>query len=315
MNRGTYLLLCGGVGGSKLADGLSRILQPDELSIVVNTADDFRHLGLQICPDLDTVTYMLAGLIDHDRGWGRKDESWSAMEAMRVFGGPSWFNLGDRDLALHLWRTLRVDEGRSLSQVTDELASRLGIRHAITPMSDDTVQTIIETNAGDLGFQEYFVHQRCAPVATGYRYEGVDKAKPTSRFLSSLADPNLRGIIIAPSNPFLSIGPIIELSGVRAALLSSAVPRLAVSPLVAGKALKGPVSKLLGELGYHQDARGVMSFYDGLLNGFMFDERDPQQPISGGVELFAGDLLMQDEANRVRVAQLALDLVDRLHQN
>ncbi|MDE5445779.1 2-phospho-L-lactate transferase [Bradyrhizobium sp. CSA207] len=311
MNK-SYIALCGGVGGSKLADGLARILPPDRLTIVVNTADDFDHLGLRICPDLDTVTYMLSDLAHPQRGWGRADETWACMEVTKQLGGDSWFQLGDRDLALHLYRTQRIKEGASLSAITSEICRRFGVEHSLVPMCEEVVNTIIDTEIGELSFQDYFVRHQCAITAHRVRYEGLGRAKPSAAFEAALSSPQLAGIIIAPSNPILSIGPIVGLAGVREAIAERRIPVAAVSPLIGGKAVKGPADKLLAELGYEAGNGGLLAYYGGLIDGVIIDSRDEVIGANPGNLTVSGDILMKDAQDRIRVAQLCIDLLSRL---
>jgi LPPG:FO 2-phospho-L-lactate transferase len=308
----SYLAFCGGVGGSKLADGLAQILPPDQLTIVVNTADDFDHLGLRICPDLDTVTYMLSGLAHPQRGWGRVDETWACMETTKQLCGESWFQLGDRDLALHLYRTQRLREGASLAAITAESCQRLGVRHAITPMCEEAVRTIVDTEIGELSFQNYFVRHQCAVKAQGVRYEGLGTAKPSARFEAALNSPSLAGVIIAPSNPILSIGPVLGISGVREAIVDRKIPVVAVSPLIGGKAVKGPADKLMAEFGYAPGNTGILAFYSGLIDGIVIDSMDDVAAVEPVNLTVSGNTLMKDAADRSRVAQLCMDLLDRL---
>lgn len=290
------------------------ICAADKLTIVVNTGDDFDHLGLRICPDIDTVTYMLAGFVDEARGWGRAKESWAAMETLAMLDGPTWFNLGDRDLTLHLWRTHLLREGHSLSEVTHIVASQLGVRHTIAPISNNSIRTLLQTDDGELSFQDYFVRRRCEPAVTSIRYSGIQDASLNPEVQAAFADPNLRGIIIAPSNPFLSIGPMLAVSKLADILQLRSVPCVAVSPLVGGKAIKGPLSKLLSELRYEQNAAGIISFYGDLIDGFVLDERDQDIPIVGPrLRIFKADTLMPDRANRLRLSEYVLEAIDALH--
>ncbi len=268
------LALCGGVGGAKLALGLSHILGNDELTIVVNTGDDFDHLGMRICPDIDTVTYTLAGIVNPETGWGRADETGSFMEALDTLGGEDWFYLGDKDLALHVARTHRLGAGQSLSQITESIAKRLSIGPRILPMSDDPVATMVETKTGTLAFQHYFVRERCEPKVTGFYFDGIDNAKPHPDLLALLADQALDSVIICPSNPFVSIDPILSLAGVREALRDCPAPIIAVSPIVGGKAVKGPTAKMMTELDLAPTSVEVLKRYRDLLDGFVLDERD-----------------------------------------
>ena len=307
----TYLVLCGGVGGSKLADGLARILPPEELTIVVNTADDFDHLGMRICPDIDTVTYMLGELVHPERGWGRADETWFCMEVLRSLGGESWFQLGDRDLARHLFRTQRLKAGDTLTAITAEVCTRFGIRHVPVPMSEDAVSTIIGTDQGELSFQDYFVRLRCVPKADGIRYAGSDQAKPSEPFVRALQSPDLTGIVIAPSNPVLSIAPILALPDIRQTIAERRIPVVAVSPLIGGRAVKGPADKLMAELRHPPGNAGIASFYGGLIDGLIIDRMD-ESDIGATVRTHAGDILMKNAADRERVARLCLEMLGEI---
>lgn len=268
------LALSGGVGGAKLALGLSKILAPEQLTIVANTADDFEHLGLSISPDLDTVMYTLAGINNQKLGWGLAGESWNAMDAMETLGGASWFRLGDRDIATHLERSERLRRGDSLSSVTDYLSRKLGIKHRILPMTDDSVRTQIVTTKGLLAFQEYFVREQCEPTITDYSFAGIEVASPQRTFMDLLESDNLGAIIICPSNPFVSVEPILSLPGVRAAMRATRAPIVAVSPIVGGAAIKGPAAKMMKELKFDVSATGVAEYYGDLLTGFVLDEVD-----------------------------------------
>jgi LPPG:FO 2-phospho-L-lactate transferase len=304
--------LCGGVGGAKLAHGLSLVLPPDDLTIIVNTGDDFEHLGLTICPDLDAVVYALADLSDPVRGWGRRNETWTFLQALSGLGVDTWFQLGDADLAMHVARTAALARGASLSEATRTLAAALGIRHRIVPMSDAAVRTQLLTDEGWLDFQEYFVHRQCAPRLKELRFAGCESAPPHPQALDALARSDLRAIIICPSNPFVSIGPILALPALRAALESACAPVLAVTPIVGGKAIKGPAAKMLEELGLAVSAQSVAKYYDGLLDVFVSDESDP--PIQGPPEvrmLRAATLMTSVEA-RSRLARDVLAAADAL---
>jgi LPPG:FO 2-phospho-L-lactate transferase len=268
-----YVALSGGVGGAKLALGLAQLLA-DRLSVIVNTGDDFEHLGLYVSPDLDTALYTLAGLVNVETGWGRHSETWTFMAALRQLGGPGWFNLGDGDLATHVLRTLRLRDGQTLTAVCAELARRLGIASHLLPMSDEPVRTLVETDAGTLAFQEYFVREACAPRVKQIRFAGADKAKPTRQVLQALADDELRGIIVCPSNPWLSVDPILAVPGLRQALRAARVPVVAVSPIIAGQAVKGPAAKIMAELGMAADSRSIAGYYAGLVDGLLIDVRD-----------------------------------------
>jgi LPPG:FO 2-phospho-L-lactate transferase len=273
------LALAGGVGGAKLAQGLAMRLAPGELLIVVNTGDDFVHLGLNISPDLDTVMYWLAGLNDRGRGWGLAGETWNFMDALGRIGGPTWFNLGDADLATHVVRTQMLGEGASLSAVTRALYTRLGIAHAVAPMTDAPVRTIVHTADAALAFQDYFVRLQCAPAITGVSFAGTEAAKPSPAFAAAMGNPALRAVVICPSNPLLSIDPILSIPRVQDWLRRSPIPVVAVSPIVGTEAIKGPAAKIFRELGRHVSVQGIAEHYHGLINGLVIDTVDaPAKP-------------------------------------
>lgn len=302
------LALAGGVGGARLARGLARLLAPDSLLLAVNTGDDFRHLGLHVSPDLDTVTYTLAGCADPRNGWGLADETWAVMAALEALGGETWFRLGDRDLATHLERTRRLDSGETLSAATAALAERFGVAHRVAPMSDDPVRTMVDTaEAGRLAFQEYFVRRRARPTVTALAFEGADRAAPAPALAAALASPALEAIVICPSNPPLSILPILSVPGVRAALGKRRAPVVAVSPLIAGKAVKGPTAAVMRGLGHAPTAAGVAGFYGELLNGLVVDRADAGLRLPGKA-VAATDTLMRDADASARVAEAALRL-------
>lgn len=309
MSRKHVLALSGGVGGAKLAAGLAAVLAPQDLTIVVNTADDFEHLGLTICPDIDSVAYALSGLNDAQRGWGVKDESWQAMAMLKALGEADWFNLGDRDLGMHIARSWRLRAGETLSQVTARLTRELGIAAAIVPMSDMPVHTQVGTGEGWLDFQRYFVAEQCRPVATGIRFEGVPGASPSPAFAEALARDDLAAIVVCPSNPYLSVDPILAVEGVRAALGESKAPLVAVSPLVGGAALKGPLAKLLGELGQEVSNRAIADHYGDLLDHLIIDTADggdAEGLRESGLCVTVTGTVMCDADDRERLARVAL---------
>lgn len=265
--------LSGGVGGAKLARGLARVLPAGTLTVVCNTGDDFEHFGLPISPDLDSVMYALAGVADTQRGWGRANETWSFMEAIRQLGLPDWFNLGDRDLATHVWRRARRAEGASLSQITDELATRLGVTQRLLPMSNDSVRTQLDTDAGTLDFQDYFVRRRAAPRVRALQFIGAQSARlplPPTQLTADL-------IVICPSNPYLSIDPILAIPAWRAWLQQRDCAAVAVSPIVAGDAIKGCAAKMIREFGLPCEAATVARHYGELIDGFVIDAQDAAQ--------------------------------------
>ena len=306
---GHVLALSGGVGGAKLAAGLAAVLPPGQLTIAVNTGDDFEHLGLTVCPDIDSVVYALAGLNDTVRGWGVVDESWRAMEMLGRLGEAQWFNLGDRDLAMHVARSWRLRAGESLSDVTARLTGALGIAHRVVPMSDAPVRTQVETAEGWLDFQHYFVREQCRPVARAIRFAGTPGAAPSPGLAEALARPDLAAVVLCPSNPFLSVDPILSVDGVREQLAALRVPFVAVSPLVGGKAIKGPLAKLLGELGRTCDNRAIATHYTGLVDHLIIDESDRAEAEglrAMGLCATITGTVMCDAEDRERLARVAL---------
>lgn len=307
--NGHVIALCGGVGGAKLAFGLTRLLTSEALSLIVNTGDDFEHLGLRICPDIDTVIYTLAQVSDRKRGWGLAGESWNFMEQLSRLGGEQWFNLGDKDLALHIERTRMLAEGMSLSNTTSSLASAFGLPNFIIPMSDQPVGTIIETEYTALPFQHYFVKEQCRPIARSIRFEGADRAAPSPAFAAALQRRDISAVILCPSNPYLSIDPILAVPGVRDALLKLEAPIIAVSPIIGGKALKGPAAKLMSELGVTPGVAAVAAHYRGLINGLVIDETDMSQSAqvrSAGAEPFIARSVMVSDEDRIELARRTL---------
>ena len=309
---GKFLALAGGVGGAKLALGLSETLPPAELTVAVNTADDFEHLGLSICPDLDTVMYTLAGVANPETGWGRRDESWTVMDALGQVGGETWFRLGDKDLATHIERTRRLRAGESLTSVMRDLGKRLGVKPAMVPMSDDPVRTMVTTDQGELAFQDWFVRLRCEPVVKSVRFAGAEKAKAHPALLDTAG---LRGIVVCPSNPFVSVAPILAVPGVRAALTKTKAPKIAVTPIVGGQAIKGPAAKMLSELGHDVSALGVARYYKEWADGFLLDAQDTAlapEIEALGLKVKVADTMMRNDADKRRVARDVLDFVDEL---
>lgn len=310
-----YVAFSGGVGGAKLALGLARVVPPDELLIVCNTGDDFDHLGLRICPDLDTVTYTLAGRADKVQGWGIEGETWSCLESLTALGGPSWFRLGDRDLATHLYRTQRLLEGAGLGEVTAELCGAFGIKTRVVPVSDDPIETKLVTSDGELPFQDYFVRRHCAPRVTGFRYAGADDASIHPELAAALASPNLQATIFCPSNPFLSIGPMLAIPGMKASLRAAGKPVIAVSPIIGGQAVKGPAAKIMSELSMPITSLAVAQHYNGAIDAFVVDEvdRDFLSAISDlGVASEATATLMKDDDDKVQLARMILEYADAL---
>jgi LPPG:FO 2-phospho-L-lactate transferase len=306
------LALTGGVGGAKLALGLARSLPEGALACVVNTGDDFVHLGLHISPDLDTTLYTLAGCANAARGWGRRDETWTFMQVLATLGGETWFRLGDGDLALHVERTRRLASGEPLSAIMDEMRRRLGVATRLLPMSDDAVRTQVITGSGTLDFQEYFVKHRAEPEVRSIRFQGAAQARPVAGILDAIAGASLRAIVLCPSNPYLSIDPILAVPGLAAALRGCGVPIVAVSPLVGGRAVKGPTAKIMRELGVETSPRAVAAHYGSLLDGLVIDEADRDDALPEGLPIRVSRTLMTSLEDRIRVAQSALEFASAL---
>ena len=312
-----YIAITGGVGGAKLALGLTQLLSPDEVSFIVNTGDDFEHLGLHVSPDLDTLVYTLSGQSNTETGWGRRGETWQFMHALREFGGETWFNLGDLDLAMHVRRTQRLREGVMLTSVTRELATALGVEYEVLPMSDAPVRTMIGTPNGELAFQHYFVRDRCAPTVTGFRFAGTDVATPTPQIVERLADPALAGIIVCPSNPFVSVDPVLAVPGMHRRLKDSGVPIVAVSPIVAGLAIKGPTAKMMTELKIPNSAVAVAAHYGALIDGFVIDAQDAalEADVAAlGLRTVVAQTVMLSLADRKQLAAAVLQFIEHLNK-
>lgn len=300
--------LSGGVGGAKLALGLSKVLGSDELTLIANTGDDFRHHGLWVSPDIDTLVYTLAGMNDAARGWGLDGETWGFMDALGRLGGADWFNLGDRDLAMHVLRTEALNAGRTLTEVTDGIRGRLGIVARILPMSDTPVPTIVQTvEAGDLPFQRYFVERRAAPTVLGFRFEGVAEAAPALGVLDALAVADV--IVVCPSNPYISIDPILAVPGIRESLAAASAPVVAISPIVGGEAIKGPTAKMFRELGITPSPAAVAEHYRDFLDVMIVDETDADQAgavMALGIKTVLAQSVMRTLEDRVALATATL---------
>jgi LPPG:FO 2-phospho-L-lactate transferase len=300
--------MAGGVGGAKLAAGLQDVLPDGDLSVVVNTADDFDLWGLHICPDLDTVMYTLAGIANPETGWGIAGESFETLNMLARYGEDAWFKLGDRDLATHTLRTHRLRSKEMLTEVTGVLSGALGIESAVLPMSDDPVSTVLETPEGRLEFQEYFVRRGQRDEVLGVELRGIEDARPTGEVLAAVSSAD--AIVICPSNPVVSIGPILALPGMREALASSHAPKVAVSPIVGGRALKGPADKMLLSLGHEVSATGVAAMYAGLVDGMVVDTVDEGEGAAIreiGMRVLVTNSVMRDAGDRERLASETLE--------
>lgn len=306
-NHLKIVALAGGVGGAKLAHGLARNLPSKNLTIIVNTGDDFEHYGLYICPDLDTVCYTLAGLANPETGWGRVDETWNVIQNASKLGGPGWFSLGDRDLGTHLERTRRLKNGQCLSEITRDFCKAWGMEHTVLPMSDSPVRTIVDTDEGELAFQEYFVHRRCEPQVKGFRFEGAEQAEPAPGVREALQSAD--AVVLCPSNPWVSIDPILRV------LPRIEKPVFAVSPILGGETVKGPAAKMYRELGIVPSAVAVARHYRDLIAGFVFDQVDKN--LEGeigalGMKTYVTNTLMKSHDDRSRLAQETLGFVGEL---
>ena len=312
---GTTLALAGGVGGAKLARGLADVLAPGRLTVAVNTGDDFEHMGLPISPDLDTVMYTLAGRANLETGWGVEGETWSFMEAVGDLGGETWFRLGDRDLATHITRRRMLDRGKTLSEATDALTGALGIRHRIAPMSDRPVRTVVETDEGALPFQDYFVKRRCEPRVRAFRFDGIETALPSAPLAAALADPDLEAVVICPSNPYVSVAPIVGIPAVAEFIGTREVPVVAVSPIVGGSAIKGPAAKMMAELGSETSALGIARHYGAHIDGIVIDKIDAGLATeigALGIAVHVAPTVMRTEDDSRALARETLDFATGL---
>jgi LPPG:FO 2-phospho-L-lactate transferase len=301
--------LAGGVGGSRLALGLAAVLPPRQLTIVVNTGDDFEHLGFTICPDLDTVMYTLAGVNNRSAGWGRADESWNFMDTLGKLGGDTWFRLGDRDLAVHVLRSRALHDGVALSEVTRTLAARLGARHAILPMSETRVRTRVRTTRGELSFQDYFARLKCRPRAHGFRFAGSRDATAPAALRKLLRAGAVKAVVFCPSNPYVSIAPIVAVPEIGAWIRRRDFPVVAVSPIVGGTAVKGPAAKMMRELGQQPSALGVAHHYGALVDGWVIDRRDANLAPAierEGKRVLVIDTIMTGREKSIRLARATL---------
>lgn len=297
------VVLTGGVGGAKLALGLSHVVPPQDLTAIVNTGDDFHHLGLHVSPDIDTLLYTLSGRANQTLGWGREGETWSFMAALREQGAEDWFNLGDGDLALHVLRTLRLGRGDGLAAVTADFAARFGIALTILPMSEEPVTTTLHTDEGVLEFQRYFVGRRCEPCVRRITFEGAAEAQGAPGVVDAIGEADL--VLVAPSNPYLSVDPLLAVNDIQNALAQTRAPVVAVSPLVGGESVKGPTAKLMRELGRPVSNQTIADHYEGLIDGLLIDEGDPAPE---GPAVGYASTLMRTLEDRIRVARAALEL-------
>jgi LPPG:FO 2-phospho-L-lactate transferase len=312
LSRPKVVALSGGVGGAKLALGLYRVLPPDTLTVIVNTGDDFEHLGLHICPDLDTTLYTLAGLANPQLGWGRREETWTFMHTLEALGGATWFRLGDADLALHVERTQRLKGGATLSAIMADLARRLGIEAGVVPVSDDPIRTQLATSEGELAFQDYFVRRRCEPRLQGISYQGAAAARLAPAARAALESAALEAIVLCPSNPYLSLDPLLAVPQLLPAVRAARVPVIAVTPLIGGAAVKGPTAKIMRELGIPPTPRAIAQHYAPWIDGFVLDQADAAQADAFDVPVHVTDTLMRSLGDRERLAREVLGFATTL---
>ena len=312
---GKVLAVTGGVGGAKLCLGLAQILDPEQLAFVINIGDDFEHFGLHISPDIDTLTYTLSGLSNQQQGWGREGETWNFIEAMRTLGGDAWFNLGDADLALHIFRTENLKQGETLSEVTAMIAERVGIKHRMFPVSDQRVPTVIQTDEGDLPFQEYFVKLRCEPKVNGFEFANADVARISPGLRAWLRESDLKAIIICPSNPYISVDPLLAAGGFGWFIKELNIPIIAVSPIVHGQAIKGPTAKIMTELNIPNDAVAVAAHYKDIIDAFVIDEQDAalaKKIEDLGLRTITAPTVMLTLEDKIRLAEVVMDFVRQI---
>jgi len=306
--------LCGGVGGSKLAYGLNSILDPDNLTIIANTGDDFVHLGFYICPDIDTIIYTLADLNDSEKGWGRKEESWRTMEILGQLGADTWFQLGDKDLALHLYRSKAYRAGSSLTSITKDISEKLGVQAHVLPMSNEMIQTIVDTDKGKFLFQEYFVKNKSEPIIRGISFKSKS-ASITSEVRDVMADSNQKGFIICPSNPYLSIDPSLSIKEFKKSIIDFKSPKIAISPIVNRNSMKGPTSKIMEEIGIEVSSVSVAEHYKGLIDGIIIDESDKEQADKikeMGIEVKLSKIIVKTKEEKNRLARESIEFIQEI---
>lgn len=311
-------VLSGGVGGAKLVLGLSQVLNNDDFMTIVNTGDDFVHLGLKICPDIDTIIYTLAELVDQERGWGLKDESWNFLDKTKLLGGESWFNLGDKDLATHVHRTQRLAKGEDLTSITKNLASSFGVEAKIVPMTNDLVSTVVETREGDLAFQHYFVRDRCLPIVKRFRFEGIKSSVINPSIKEYGEENNKSAVLLAPSNPFVSIDPIIGVPGMTEELVKMKGPKIAISPIINNKAIKGPAAKMMQELGIPSTSIEVTNHYKGLIDAVVIDHADAalsEKIEDMGIKVFVTNTVMHSLKEKITLANECLNFIEGYWEN
>ena len=309
-SRRKILALCGGVGGVKLVYGLTQILEPEQLTILVNTGDDFKFFDFKICPDIDTVSYTLAGINNRDKGWGIRNESWNALSFLSRYGAEDWFQLGDKDLAMHIQRTYLLKRGLLLSEVTQLLSNKLGVKYDIVPMSETPVSTILHTNEGELPFQEYFVKLKCKPTINSIEYSGSDEARIPESLQEQIMSNYFTGVVLCPSNPYLSIDPILSIKPIKNYLINRSVPVLAVSPFINNNAVKGPSAKIALELGEMPSNYNITKHYEDILDILIIDKQDYPSDQEIKIKIFSESIIMENDKDKKRLALACLNNLD-----
>jgi len=307
------LVLCGGVGGAKLAYGLSKLTAPEEIVFLVNTGDDFIHLDLYISPDLDTVMYTLAGVNDPKKGWGVEEETWNALGSLKKYGLDTWFQLGDKDLATHIRRTQLLKEGLKLSEVTRNLSSQLGLKHKILPMSESPVQTMIQTDQGKLSFQEYFVKYKCVPKIENINFLESEVAEIPTALEELIRGNKFTGVIICPSNPYLSVDPILSIDKIKTFLLETKIPILAVSPIIDNDSIKGPTAKIMEEMKIEPSVDAIAAHYSGVINILVIDKKDKDNQTNiSSIDYLVESIYMKNNEDKVTLAKVCLEELRKL---
>ena len=305
-----YVVLCGGVGAAKFMDGLIRVAPPEDITAIVNTGDDDEFYGLYVSPDTDILIYTLAGIVDKEKGWGFENDTFNCQSILAKYGHETWFKLGDKDLATHIHRTYLLRQGYTLAEITKSICKAWNVKVNIIPMSNETVRTKLITEIGELAFEEYFVKYRFQVNVKKVIFEGIEKASPAPGVLSAIK--NADKLIIAPSNPFVSIGPILSVKGVRDAIKQSKATKVAISPIVGGKALKGPADKLLESLGYEVSAKAVAGLYSDFLDVFVIDTIDKslKRLIEDeyGIQVVVTNAIMKNIKDKIKLAKLIVEL-------
>ena len=314
MSENNLIAISGGIGGAKLCYGLDQILEPGQLRVIANTGDDFLYLGFYISPDIDTLIYTLAEVNNKETGWGREDETWKTHNVLGELGADNWFKLGDKDLALHLHRSKALRNGETLTSITQDIAERFKLKTVILPMSDHIIQTVVDTDEGSMPFQEYFVKESTNPKVREISFESKHP-ETTKEVLEAINDPELSGFLIAPSNPYLSVDPILSIDKIKQTIMQSNKPRVAVSPIIGGDSVKGPTAKIMEEMGLEVNVMTIANHYENLIDGLIIDNTDEEyiQAIeSSGIKVKVSNILMNNNDDKTRLAEEAIEFLNEL---